>query len=59
MIFVIMARMRSILCSQQPLYPETAYFQMRPGNWQALERNKSALSSRALHGTAYYGNLSL
>jgi lipopolysaccharide/colanic/teichoic acid biosynthesis glycosyltransferase len=47
---------------QRPLYPETAYFDMRPGLtglWQIGERNGCSFAQRAAHDTQYAKIMSL
>lgn len=52
---------RPMLPDQQPLYPGTAYFRLRPGLtglWQVSDRNQSDFARRAEFDTVYDGLLS-
>jgi exopolysaccharide production protein ExoY len=47
---------RPMLPEQQPLYPGTAYYDLRPGItgfWQVSDRNKSSFASRAKYDAEY------
>lgn len=53
---------RPMMISQQPLYPGTDYYDMRPGItglWQVSERNASTFADRAGFDTQYSRSLSL
>jgi exopolysaccharide production protein ExoY len=52
---------RPMMPDQQPYYPETAYFDMRPGLtglWQISDRNDCSFAERAMHDTRYARNMS-
>jgi len=52
---------RPMLPDQQPLYPGTAYFRLRPGLtglWQVSDRNQTDFARRADFDTVYDGMLS-
>lgn len=52
---------RPMLVSQQPLYPGTAYFHLRPGItglWQISDRNHCEFAERAKFDLAYYERVS-
>ncbi|SMX46453.1 sugar transferase [Actibacterium lipolyticum] len=47
---------RPMMCSQQELYPGSAYYKLRPGitgNWQVSDRNDSEFKSRAEYDAVY------
>ena len=47
---------RPMMCSQQELYPGSAYYNLRPGitgNWQVSDRNESEFKSRAEFDAIY------
>ena len=53
---------RPMMPEQQPLYPGTAYYALRPGitgSWQVTDRNQSSFAARAEFDTAYEETLSL
>ena len=53
---------RPMMTSQEPLYPSTVYYEMRPGitgYWQVSARNESSFADRAVFDTAYDADLSL
>lgn len=53
---------RPMLPEQRPHYPDTAYFDMRPGLtglWQISERNGCSFAKRAGHDTRYASMMSL
>nr|WP_241557977.1 sugar transferase [Falsirhodobacter deserti] len=53
---------RPMMVDQQPLYPGSAYFRLRPGitgNWQVSKRHETEFSARATYDAAYEENLSL
>ena len=53
---------RPMMTSQQPLYPATVYYEMRPGitgYWQVSARNESSFADRAVFDSAYDADLSL
>ncbi len=53
---------RPMMVSQQPLYPGTAYFRLRPGitgSWQVSDRNESSFAARAKFDLDYDRALSL
>jgi exopolysaccharide production protein ExoY len=53
---------RPMLPEQRPLYPGTAYFDLRPGMtgfWQISDRNKCSFAGRAVHDTRYANSMSL
>ena len=52
---------RPMMPDQQPLYPGSSYYTLRPGltgPWQVSERNRSTFADRAGFDTAYERNLS-
>ena len=52
---------RPMMPEQQRYYPETAYYDMRPGLtglWQISERNTCSFADRALHDTRYARTMS-
>jgi exopolysaccharide production protein ExoY len=52
---------RPMLPEQQPLYPGTAYYDLRPGItgfWQVSDRNQSSFASRAIYDAEYARNMS-
>jgi len=52
---------RPILVSQVPLYPGSAYYDMRPGItglWQISDRNECAFQQRAAYDTIYHARIS-
>ena len=53
---------RPMMPCQQPLYPGSAYYRMRPGItgfWQISSRNESAFADRAQFDTLYWRKVSL
>lgn len=53
---------RPMMPSQKPLYPGSAYYELRPGisgSWQVSARNSSTFADRAGFDTAYNRDLSL
>jgi exopolysaccharide production protein ExoY len=47
---------RPMLPEQRPLYPGTAYYELRPGItgfWQVSDRNQSSFASRAIYDAEY------
>ena len=53
---------RPMMTSQEPLYPSTIYYEMRPGitgYWQVSARNESSFADRAVFDSAYDADLSL
>lgn len=53
---------RPMMVSQQPLYPGSAYYTMRPGitgYWQVSGRNDTTFEARALYDAAYQADMSL
>ena len=53
---------RPMMPEQQPLYPGTAYYSLRPGitgSWQVTDRNQSSFAARAEFDTSYEETLSL
>lgn len=53
---------RPMMPEQRPLYPGTAYYELRPGmtgSWQVSARNASTFADRALYDTSYAKNLTL
>ena len=53
---------RPMMTCQQPLYPGSAYYKLRPGitgSWQVSERNKSTFADRARFDALYDRELSL
>ncbi len=52
---------RPMMVSQQPLYPGTSYYNLRPGItgfWQVSDRNESDFAGRVVHDDAYDAQLS-
>lgn len=52
---------RPMLPEQQPLYPGTAYYDLRPGItgfWQVSDRNQSSFASRAIYDAEYARSMS-
>ena len=53
---------RPMLPEQRPLYPGTAYFELRPGMtglWQISDRNACSFAARAVHDAQYANSISL
>lgn len=53
---------RPMMIEQMPLYPGSAYFDLRPGisgPWQVSDRNGTTFAARAKFDTEYHHNLSL
>lgn len=53
---------RPMMPSQRSMYPDEAYFQMRPGitgYWQISDRNEGTFSGRAAFDTRYFNEMSL
>ena len=53
---------RPMMVDQKPLYPGTAYFELRPGItglWQISERNEASFAERAGFDSRYLASLSL
>jgi lipopolysaccharide/colanic/teichoic acid biosynthesis glycosyltransferase len=53
---------RPMMSIQRPLYPGTAYYEMRPGlsgYWQTSIRNETSFAERAFYDTSYFRDLSL
>ncbi len=53
---------RPMTVEQGPLYPGTAYFEMRPGitgPWQVSDRHETSFAARATYDTAYEQSMSL
>ena len=51
-----------MLPEQRPLYPGTAYFELRPGMtglWQISDRNACSFAARAVHDAQYTNSISL
>lgn len=53
---------RPMTVEQGPLYPGTAYYELRPGitgPWQVSDRHETSFAARATYDTAYSQSLSL
>ncbi|KPP83968.1 MAG: Sugar transferases involved in lipopolysaccharide synthesis [Rhodobacteraceae bacterium HLUCCA08] len=53
---------RPMMVEQQPAYPGTAYFRLRPGMtglWQISDRNDTTFAGRAAYDERYFRDLSL
>lgn len=53
---------RPMMIEQMPLYPDRAYYMMRPGvsgAWQVSDRNSTTFAGRAIFDTKYYQSISL
>ncbi len=53
---------RPMMIEQMPLYPDRAYYLLRPGisgSWQVSDRNATTFAERAIYDSAYNADVSL
>ncbi len=53
---------RPMMTKQKPLYPGTAYYDLRPGisgYWQISDRNQTSFADRAFYDTRYNADVSM
>ncbi len=53
---------RPMMIEQMPLYPDRAYYMLRPGisgSWQVSDRNATTFAERAIYDSAYNADVSL